>query len=188
MDTRLVFWTPEVRVSEEAAFQLSLAAPTNIDLSAFPVASVIITFSDGYYPVVLRHSPSVDDEAVDKDVRLVKIGKVLEDEDEDEVPEEIEADLRWRPGEKRVVSGSISSTAPRPLTVRPVLAKCDAEVHVILQIVSINVILAQSDWIIEMPHELGVSHEISTLVPRWLTSINPIRFLQLGRSDCSSVT
>ncbi|OAX31943.1 hypothetical protein K503DRAFT_702885 [Rhizopogon vinicolor AM-OR11-026] len=169
LDTILVFWTPEVRVGEEAAFQLSLAAPTNIDLSALPVASVTITFSNGYYPVVLRHSPSTDNQAADQNVRLVKIGKVMP-EDEDEEPEEIAADLRWRPGERLVVSGSISSAAPGPLTV-----------------VSISVILAQSDWVIEMPHEPGVSHGISTLVPRWLTSIHPIRFLQLGRNDCSSV-
>ncbi|KAG0708617.1 Gryzun, putative trafficking through golgi-domain-containing protein [Suillus ampliporus] len=169
LDTMLVFWTPEVRVGEEAGFQLSLAAPTNIDLSAIPVDSVIITFSDGYYPVVLRHSPPMDSEVADTVVRLVKIGKVAP-EDEDEEPEEICADLRWRSGEKLVVSGSISSEAPGPLTV-----------------VNITVILAQNDWVIEMPHELCVSHEISTLMPRWLTSLQPIRFLQLGRNDCSSV-
>ncbi|KAG1737900.1 Gryzun, putative trafficking through golgi-domain-containing protein [Suillus paluster] len=169
LDTMLVFWTPEVRVGEEAGFQLSLAAPTNIDLSALPVDSVVVTFSDGYYPVVLRHSPPIDGEVADTVVRLVKIGKVAP-EDEDEEPEEICADLRWRPGERLVVSGSISSEAPGPLTV-----------------VSITVILAQNDWIIEMPHESCVSHEISRLVPCWLTSLQPIRFLQLGRNDCSSV-
>jgi hypothetical protein len=169
LDTMLVFWTPEVRVGEEAGFQLSLATPTNMDLSALPIDSVTITFSDGYYPVVLRHLSPTDGQVADRVVRLVKIGKVVP-EAEDEEPEEIFADLRWGPGERLVVSGSISSETPEPLTVA-----------------SINVVLAQNGWTIEMPHEPCISHEISTLVPRWLTSLQPIRFLQLGRSDYSSV-
>lgn len=169
LDTMLVFWTPEVRVGEEAGFQLSLATPTNMDLSALPIDSVTITFSDGYYPVALQHSPPTDDQVADTIVRLVKIGKLVP-EDEDEEPEEICADLRWRPGERLVVSGSISSEGPGLLTV-----------------VSITVVLAQNGWTIEMPHEPCVSHEISTLVPRWLTSLQPTRFIQLGRNDCSSV-
>lgn len=169
LDTMLVFWAPEVRVGEEVAFQLSLATPTNMDLSALPIDSVTITFSDGYYPVVLQHSPPTDVQVADTVVRLVKVGKLVP-EDEDEEPEEICADLRWKPGERLVVSGSISSEAPGLLTV-----------------VSITVVLAQNSWTIEMPHEPCVSHEISTLVPRWLTSLQPIRFLQLGRNDCSSV-
>lgn len=171
LDTMLVFWVPEVRVGEEAGFQLSLSTPTNIDLSTLPIDSVTITFSDGYYPVVLRHSPPTDGQVADRAVRLVKTGKVVpEDEDEDEELEEIYADLRWMPGERLVVSGSISSEAPGLLTV-----------------VGITVVLAQNGWTVEMPHEPCVSHEISTLVPRWLTSLQPIRFLQLGRDDCSSV-
>jgi hypothetical protein len=118
----LVFWTPEVRVGEEAAFQLSLAAPTNIDLSFLPITSVTITFSNGYYPVVLRHSPPTDDEATCQDIRLVKIGKVVH-EDDDEEPDEVGADLRWRPGGRLVLSGSISSIVPKPLTVHFVSAK-----------------------------------------------------------------
>lgn len=169
LDTMLVFWTPEVRVGEEAGFQLSLATPTNMDLSAVPIDSVTITFSNGYYPVVLQHSPPTDDQVADTAVRLVKVGKLVP-EDEDEGPEEISADLRWKPGERLVVSGSISSEAPGLLTV-----------------VSITVVIAQNGWTIEMPHEPCVSHEISTLVPRWLTSLQPARFIQLGRNDCSSV-
>ncbi|KAG1830148.1 Gryzun, putative trafficking through golgi-domain-containing protein [Suillus variegatus] len=169
LDTMLVFWVPEVRVGEEAGFQLSLSTPTNIDLSTLPIDSVTITFSDGYCPVVLRHSPPTDSQVAERAVRLVKIGKVVP-EDEDEELEEICADLRWRPGERLVVSGSISSEAPGLFTV-----------------VGITVVLAQNGWTVEMPHEPCVSHEISTLVPRWLTSLQPIRFLQLGRDDCSSV-
>lgn len=169
LDTMLVFWTPEVRVGEEAGFQLSLATPTNMDLSAVPIDSVTITFSNGYYPVVLRHSPPADDQVADTAVRLVKVGKLVP-EDEDEEPEEICADLRWKPGERLVVSGSISSEAPGLLTV-----------------VSITVVIAQNGWTIEIPHEPCVSHEISTLVPRWLTSLQPTRFIQLGRNDYSSV-
>lgn len=173
LDTTLVFWTPEVRVNEEAGFQLSLATPTNMDLSALPIDTVTITFSDGYYPVVLRHLPPTDSQVADRVVQLVKIGQVVPedaDEDEDEEPEEICADLRWGPGERLVVSGSISSEAPGMLTV-----------------MSITVVLAQNGWTIEMPHEPCVSHNISTLVPRWLTSLQPIRFIQIGRNDCSSV-
>ena len=125
VDTMLVFWTPEVRVGDEAAFQLSLAAPTDINLSALPIASVTITFSDDYHPVVLQHSPSAEDEAVDNDIHLVKIGKVVR-KDEDEEPEEIGADLRWGSGKTLVLSGNISSTASGSLTVRLLSEKCDA--------------------------------------------------------------
>lgn len=169
LDTVLVFWMPEVRVGEEAGFQLSLAISTDMDLSALPIDSVTITFSGGYYPVILRHSPHTGSQVADRAVRLVNIGKVVP-EDEDDEPEEIYTDLRWRPGERLVVSGSISSETPGPLTV-----------------VSIIVVLGQNGWTIEIPHEPCVSHEISTLVPRWLTSLQPIRFLQLGRNDRSSV-
>jgi hypothetical protein len=120
----LVFWTPEVQVGEEAGFQLSLATPTNMDLSALPIDSVTITFSNGYYPVVLQHSPPTDDQVADTAVRLVKVGKLVP-EDEDEESEEISAGLRWKPGERLVVSGSISSEAPGLLTVGVFLPGCD---------------------------------------------------------------
>jgi len=124
VDAMLVFFAPEVRVGDVAAFQLSLAASTDINLSALSIVSVIITVCDGYHPVVLRHSPFAEDEAIDNDIHVVKIGKVVR-KDEDEEPEEIGADLRWGSGKRLVVSGSTTSTAPGPLTVHPILEKCD---------------------------------------------------------------
>ena len=72
VDTMLIFWTLKVRVGDEAAFQLSLAALTDIILPALPIISVTLMFSDGYHPVVLRHSPFAEDEGIDNDIHLVK--------------------------------------------------------------------------------------------------------------------
>ena len=67
MNTMLpVFWTPKLRVGERDAFQLSLAATTNIDLSAVSEGSVTITLSDNHHPEYFGPS-----------WHLVKIGTVV---------------------------------------------------------------------------------------------------------------
>ncbi|KAH7910026.1 Gryzun, putative trafficking through golgi-domain-containing protein [Hygrophoropsis aurantiaca] len=159
----IVFWKSEVRVGEDAVFQLSLIAPTNTVISSLPIDSITIHFPDEYGPVIIRHKASSTHECV----RLVQVGQVKHEDEEVEV----EADLRWMPGDRLIVTGTVSSDIPR-----------------VLKISNIDVTLKEGAWFIEIPHELRVAREGSISSPRWLSSLNPVKFLPVGREDYSSLS
>ncbi|KAG5219790.1 Trafficking protein particle complex [Salix suchowensis] len=53
---------PMFKVDESAAFQLSLTAPSNVDISELPVSSLTIHFSGSINPVVIKHDGGVEEE------------------------------------------------------------------------------------------------------------------------------
>ncbi|KAH7928708.1 hypothetical protein BV22DRAFT_1004322 [Leucogyrophana mollusca] len=163
LDTTMLFWKSEVRVGEDAAFQLSLIAPTNTVISSLPIDSITVRFTEEYAPVIIQHTPASTQDRV----RLVQVGR-LEHEDEDM---EIEADLRLKPGDRLIVSGTMSSEIPR-----------------LLKVSSVTIELKEGDWTIEVPQEPCAAREGSSLAPRWLSSLNPVNFLPMGRGDHSSLS
>ena len=108
----MVFWKPEVRVGEEAAFQITLAAPSDAATSALPIHSISILFSDGYAPIFIHHDASSGSEHV----RLVPLGHV---QGENSIG--VGADLRWRPGDQVILAGTLASDVPGIFSVRPLL-------------------------------------------------------------------
>ncbi|KIJ65975.1 hypothetical protein HYDPIDRAFT_110092 [Hydnomerulius pinastri MD-312] len=165
--TSVVFWKPEVRVGEDAAFQLSLIAPSSAVISALPVDSVMIVFSGDYAPVVVRHRPP--ENTASEPVRLVRLGQIQPVASADEAAE-AEANLRWKPDDKIIMSGTISSDTPGLLSVSNII-----------------VTLKEGGWTIEIPHEPCATRESSIFAPRWLSSLQPVRLLPVSRDDYSSV-
>ena len=113
MNTSVVFWRPEVRVGEEAAFQISLAASADAMISELPIHSISIVFSEGYAPIIIHHDASIHPEPV----RLVPLGQV-----QGEQPVEVRQHLRWRPGNQVILTGTLASDVPGIFSVRVFLS------------------------------------------------------------------
>ncbi|KAH0829099.1 Gryzun, putative trafficking through golgi-domain-containing protein [Lanmaoa asiatica] len=161
LNTSVVFWKPDVRVGEEAAFQISLAAPSDAMISALPIHSISILFSEGYTPIVIHHDASTHSEPV----RLVPLGQIR-----GEKPVEVRGHLRWRPGDQIVLTGTLVSDVPGVFSVS-----------------NIVMTLKEGSWTIEVPHEPCASRESSLVISRWLSSVRPVTFVPLTRDDSASV-
>lgn len=114
-----MFWSPEVKVGEPAAFQISLTAPTDITVSALPFTSLLVQFSGGEItPVMIQHSAPKEDRPF---VQRVDIGQLSvhteEDHSDSETAREVHADLRWQPGGTIILCGTLSSEIPTSLKV-----------------------------------------------------------------------
>lgn len=109
----VVFWASDVKVGEEVAFQISVTAPSNIDLSALPVSSLAVQFTEDFPPVLVKHAAS-DSAATTTRIRRVDLGHVSDD---DEEADDVSADLRWTPGSKIVFAGTMSSESPMTMKV-----------------------------------------------------------------------
>ena len=108
----VIFWASEVKVGEEVAFQISVAAPSNVDLSALPMSSLAVQFTDDIPPVLVKHVAS--DSAAITGIRRVDLGHVSSDNEE---AEHVTADLRWAPSSKIVFAGTMSSESPTTMKV-----------------------------------------------------------------------
>jgi len=98
-------------VGEAAAFQLSLTAPSDINISCLPITSLTIHFTEDFTPLFVRHM--VSNSVPEVLTRRVDLGHVSTADHE----KEVQTDLRWRPGSKIVFTGSMSSDAPIVMTV-----------------------------------------------------------------------
>lgn len=117
VDTSLVFWAPEVKVDEPAAFQLSLSAAPGTIISALPFSSLAVHFDEKIPPVTVVHRAADDDTAVQL-IQRVDLGQTRAGADiAEDAAREVEANLRWRPGAMIIVTGSLVSAAPATLTV-----------------------------------------------------------------------
>ena len=122
VDSMVVFWSPEVKVGEPAAFQLSLTAPTNTTIFSLPVTSLAIFFSDNISPVTVRHLAS--DSNSRPSVQMIDLGNVSawrpSDLSKPYDLHEVNAYLRWLPGATIVFSGILTSDVPTSLRVGPI--------------------------------------------------------------------
>jgi hypothetical protein len=112
VDSAVVFWSPEVQVGEQSAFQISLTAPPDVTISSLPFTELTVFLGGGVKPVLIKHVPS---DHVGR-VRKVGIGHI-DPQDEDNRPE-AEACLRWEPGDVVVFAGTILSPVPCSFKVR----------------------------------------------------------------------
>ncbi|KAI6046343.1 Gryzun, putative trafficking through golgi-domain-containing protein [Pisolithus marmoratus] len=164
-DTSLIFWKSEVCVGEEAAFQFTLIAPSNNDISDLPVESITIMFSDDYKPITLRHCASESSGPI----RMICVGKV-HPADAAGRPLEVASNLRWRTSDRVIVSGTVLSAAPVALSVS-----------------SLVVTLKESGWTIEINHDVCTTREGTIISPYWLKSLNPVQLVPVTRDDRSNV-
>jgi hypothetical protein len=112
VDAMVVFWAQEVKVSEAATFQLSLAALPDANISSLPIASLAIHFTEDFVPLIVRHVAS--DSVTEAHVRRVDLGHVSAFGDK---TEDVQADLRWISGSKIIFAGTLSSDTPMVINV-----------------------------------------------------------------------
>ncbi|KAJ7496837.1 Gryzun, putative trafficking through golgi-domain-containing protein [Mycena latifolia] len=164
-DASVVFWAPEVKVGEPAAFQLCLTAPTNPTLAALPFAGVEIHFSGGAVkPVSVRHVSGSEEGAAG--VQRVELGLVSSPGTTDAVT----ANLRWQPGASVVLTGSLTSEVPASF-----------------KIVKVVLTLAEGPWTIQIPFDPSGRRGSGLPAARWLSSVTPPRFIPVARDDFNSV-
>jgi len=105
-----VFWSPEVKVGEQAAFQITLTAPSSITISSIPFSHATIHFSDDVSPIVVEH----ENLEVEDEVGIVKLGNIDPSVSDREA---VRGNLRWQPGGSIVFTGTMSSEVPTVLKV-----------------------------------------------------------------------
>lgn len=113
VDSNVVFWVPEVKVGESAAFQLSLTAPQNVVISSLPFTSLAVHFSGKVAPIVVRHAPLQEERP--PAVQRVDLGHTVCSADE--TPHSLEANLRWQPRALIIFTGTLASDIPTTLQV-----------------------------------------------------------------------
>lgn len=155
----VIFWSSEVKVSEQAAFQLRLTAPSSVTIGSIPFSSIAIHFSNHSSPIIVEHEPS-DSE---NNVRVVDLGHISQlDNDQSNV----KADLRWQPGATTVFKGSMSTELPS-----------------VLKINSFVLTIEENGWKIEIPFEPRSNRSPSGLTGKWLSSVDPPRFIPIQREE-----
>ncbi|KAL0955838.1 hypothetical protein HGRIS_002040 [Hohenbuehelia grisea] len=168
----VVFWAPEVKVGEPAAFQLSLTAPNETVISSLPLTSLSIHFSGDSGSVLVDHASDAS-QSPSAIVQRVDIGHVqsLGIGSSESLPlTKYTANLRWQPGATMIFSGTISSAVTATLNITKVV-----------------VTLKEGDWTIEMPFDPRDARQEWTGPPRWLSSLTPLRFVPITRDNSSSV-
>ncbi|KAG5731761.1 UPF0636 like protein [Termitomyces sp. T112] len=163
-DHSVVFWSPEAKVGESEAFQLSLVAPKAISISSLPISSLSIHFSHTTSPLIVRHRHSKDSKP--SSFSFIDVGHIPSST---ERLEEITATLCWERGGCFIFSGSISSQFPTSIKIDRCVLHIEDE-----------------KWKIQIPVDLtALRHYTST---GWLASVEPPRFLPVEREISSSLS
>lgn len=184
VDTSLVFWSPEVKVGERAVFQLSLAAPPDVYISNLPFSSLAIYFGDDTPPLNVRHNASEDGIPLVQRVELGHIAFPLTESGE----EELATNLRWRPGGIIVFTGTVESRVPTTISVNKFDSSWLILAYVLPQISKLVLTLKESSWWIELPLATTGARSGRTQTPRWLSSIDPVKFVTMYRDGLSGVS
>ncbi|KAJ6631526.1 Gryzun, putative trafficking through golgi-domain-containing protein [Mycena sp. CBHHK59/15] len=163
-NSSVVFWAPEVRVREPAAFQLSLAAPTNTTISSLPFASLEIQFSGHLPSIVVRHVSA--ESAVPSTVQRIDLGRISPSG----ATGSLVANLRWQPGASIVLTGTLSSDVPTSFKITQVVLT-----------------LAEGPWTIQIPFDPSGLCGNAVLAAKWLSSVDPPRFRPINREDFATV-
>ncbi|EIN06785.1 hypothetical protein PUNSTDRAFT_115294 [Punctularia strigosozonata HHB-11173 SS5] len=165
LDASVVFWQGEVKVGEEAAFQLSIRARDDVDVGELPFTSLAIYFSDDHdaVPLLLRHRATIPNDGDEKMVSLLGLGQCSPASLEQR---EVDANLRWRPGKTIIFAGTMVPEAPS-----------------VLRITRLVYTLKESAWCIEIPHDFTSTVSATGESGQWLSSLNPVRYISIVRGD-----
>ncbi|EPQ55211.1 hypothetical protein GLOTRDRAFT_41884 [Gloeophyllum trabeum ATCC 11539] len=172
-DSEVVFWKSEATVEEEVAFQLTLTAPSGISIASLPFTALSVFFSGDAPSFTIQHVTEPEAREGRGHVRRVDLGHVPLPEYEMEASgKEVTTHLRWHPGEALVLTGNVKAPIPTVIKVicRVVLA------------------LKEGNWWIEIPFDPNIARVSFVPNPRWLWSLDPVRYLPLQRLEYSFVT
>jgi hypothetical protein len=177
--TSVHFWETDIHVGQPTAFQLSVSMPGDIPLSSLSFVSVSIHFSDNALThLVIHHSDNAPDSH--KKVRRVALGDVsrylfdIHDPGEGGAEESLQAYLRWGSGVSIVFTGTLRSEVPGTLKLTKVVLT-----------------VKHKSWWIELPIELNELQNYGDRVletPRWLTSVDPPRYVPAKRGHYTTAT
>lgn len=176
----MIFWTPEIKVEEQVAFQLALTAPSSVSIASIPFSRVAIFFGEGTSPIYVEHEPSDK-----KEVHVVRLGHVIPTTDTRPV---IKANLRWHKGDSIIFAGSLSSEVPKVLKVGYlfVVNKSTYLLRMLSQVTSVVLTIEENGWKIEIPCGPRVGRSAPGHVAKWLSSVDPPRFIQVLRENYHS--
>lgn len=176
--TSVHFWETDVYVDQPATFQLTISMPGNIALSSLSFASVSVFFSDDVLtPLIIHHSDDAPDS--DKKVRRVVLGGVsqyLSDKGSVEggVGEIPQAYLRWGSDVSIVFMGALQLKLPG-----------------VLKLTKVVLTVKHNNWWIDLPiklNELQHYGDRTLETPKWLTSVDPPKYVPVKRGDCTTAT
>lgn len=116
VDSDVIFWSPELKVGEETAFQITLFAPRSVTISSLPFSRIAIHFSNRNAPVIIEHQLAEEQEEGGRSdsLTVVELGHLSEDDD---TPGVWKGNLRWGLGASMVLIGSMTSNVPTMLKV-----------------------------------------------------------------------
>ncbi|KAF9529733.1 glutathione transferase omega-1 [Crepidotus variabilis] len=165
-DSDVVFWSSEVKVDERTAFQLSLTAPTSISIASIPFSRLTIRFAeDDCQPITIENdSSSASKEELA--VRRVDLGIIPSSGEGENM---VKGNLCWRQGCTVVFTGILSSDKPNTLKVS-----------------SYTLTIEKNGWNIEIPCKPRSTRSGIHAIPRWLSTMNPPKFIRMTREYCHS--
>lgn len=111
VDTSAIFWSPEVKVGQPAAFQISLAGPRRATISSLPFSQLSILFKGSDAPLIIRHQK--DEEPKSHHVKRLDVGYITYGDE----GTELTGDLSWGLGQMTVITGQVSAETPCALEV-----------------------------------------------------------------------
>ena len=153
-----------------------MTAPSSVTIASVPFASIAIHFSNHTSPVIVEHEPS-DSES---NVRAVDLGHIAQ---LDNVKPNVKADLRWQPGATIIFKGSMSTELPSVLKVGVNLVVVCTFSDDLYQINSCLLTIEENGWNIEIPFEPRGNHSSLGLTGKWLSSVDPPRFISIPREE-----
>ncbi|KAJ3501987.1 hypothetical protein NLJ89_g9091 [Agrocybe chaxingu] len=163
-ESDVVFWSSEVKVDELAAFQLSLTAPKLATISAIPFSRLMIHFSGDLPSISVEHEPS-EGVSEPKPIQRVDLGEITSSYD----GSALKANLRWAVGSTIVFTGSLAS-----------------ETSTTLKVSSVVITVEENGWKVEVPFDPHNTRSTSSSRARWLSSIDPPRFVPVKREHSHS--
>ncbi|THH08405.1 hypothetical protein EW145_g2735, partial [Phellinidium pouzarii] len=169
LNASVVFWTHEIKLGEQVAFQISISLPADVVLSELPISELRIYCSDGSTPIIVKHVASESEKG--HTVCRVDVGHISLSA-AGAGSRQADANLQWRqPDATLVLAGTVSSDIPQEL-----------------KFTRAELCISQGDWNIELPFNLGRRQDAASVsCPRWLSSTQPVRFIPIRRSNASSV-
>ncbi|KIK09233.1 hypothetical protein K443DRAFT_671719 [Laccaria amethystina LaAM-08-1] len=161
-NSSVILWTPDINVGESSAFQISLTAPTCRSIKSIPFSSLAVYVKDRVSPLIIRHSPSDTDPPL---LGVVNLGHITPSNDDD-LGGSRTADLRWHPGSTIVFRGTMSSDVPS-----------------VLKVTKLALTIEVNTWKVEIPLPPCSSRVQAGHAPRWLSSLDPPKFIPIEREN-----
>ncbi|KAL5532043.1 hypothetical protein ACEPAF_5607 [Sanghuangporus sanghuang] len=167
-DCSVSFWTPEIKLGEQVAFQISFNVSPNVVLSGLPIRSLRLYTSDGRPLVKICRNNERGQES--KTISCIAVGHLALPLASEKI---VESALTFSSGKTIILTGTLSSEVPQEIK----FSKAE-------------LCISEGAWKIEVPFVLSHRRDVPSTNPKWLSSSSgqPPNFVSLRRANYSSVT